>query len=95
MTARPKARPFVQVPLDWATAAAVATRSPKTAILIELLYAAWKANGEPVTLPSGRLERVGVGRHIRRRCLVELAEAGLVTIERRPGRPFLVRVVLP
>jgi len=91
MAAR-RAKPFVQVPLDWAVAMTRATGTPKALVAIELLYAAWKADDEVVTLPAGRLGAAGVDRHTRRRALLELEAAGLVALDRRPGKPFLVRV---
>jgi hypothetical protein len=83
----------VQVPLDLAAAMTLAVRAPKALVAIELLYASWQADGEACTLPAGRLDAAGVDRQTRRRALLELEAANLVTLERRPGRPFLVRVL--
>src|SRR5262249_44424802 len=60
---------FVKVPLWWIETAAKDIRSPATLVLIELLYAAWKAKSSTFPLPNGRLKKLGVSREIKRRVL--------------------------
>jgi hypothetical protein len=83
---RKKAEPFVRVPLRWAAAAAGATRTPASLVYIDLLYRAWKANGQSFTMPSGALEKRGASRWVKARALRDLEVAGLVTVERRTGK---------
>jgi len=42
---RKKVEPWVKVPLAWIAAAAKAAHSPATLVLVELLYASWRAKG--------------------------------------------------
>jgi hypothetical protein len=76
--------PFALVPLAWAIKAAEATRSPETLVLIEIIFLAWKAKGEPFPLPSARLRGLGVSQKIKRRVLRDLERAGLIAVERPP-----------
>jgi len=84
-TKRKRAEPFVKVPLWWIEAAAKATRSPATLVMIELLHAAWKAKSPTFPLPNGRLQRLGVNRETKRRVLRTLEEGGLIRVK-RPSR---------
>ena len=94
MAARSK-DPFVKVPLWWAEAAAKATRTPGFLVCIELLRASWKAKSLTFSASNKRLAKAGVSREVKRRVLRDLEAAGLVTIERRPGRsPRVTLVVL-
>ena len=94
MAARSK-DPFVKVPLWWAEAAAKATRTPGFLVCIELLRASWKAKSLTFSASNKRLAKAGVSREVKRRVLRDLEAAGLVTIERRPGRsPHVTLVVL-
>jgi hypothetical protein len=65
-TAAPKRRTktwsFVRMSLWWAKEAAKATRTPKSLVVIELLWASWKAHSLTFALPSGRLKRYGLSR---------------------------------
>lgn len=89
-----KADPFVKMPLWWAEAAAKATRTPKALVWVELLRVVWKTKSTTFSFPSGRLEKMGVSRHTKRRALRELAAAGLITIEWRNGKNPIVTVVV-
>ena len=92
MAARSK-DPFVKVPLWWAEAAAKATRTPGFLVCIELLRASWKAKSLTFSASNKRLAKAGVSREVKRRVLRDLEAAGLVTIERRPGRSPRVTLV--
>src|SRR6516164_4852971 len=56
---REKTQRFVRVPLWWIETAAKDARSPTTLVLIELLYAAWKAKSSTFPLPKRQAEEVG------------------------------------
>jgi hypothetical protein len=60
--------PFVKVPLGWAAAAAKAIQSPDTLVLVELLYASWRARSLTFPLSNSRLKQLGVSRKINREC---------------------------
>ena len=49
---RKKTEPFVKVPLRWIEAAAKATGSPTTMLLIELLRLRWKTQSDTFPLPN-------------------------------------------
>src|SRR5262249_31315332 len=74
--------PFVKVPLWWIEIAAKAARSPATLVLVELLYARWKANSSTFPLPNVRLKKLGVSREIKRRMLRDLERGGLIAVDR-------------
>jgi ribosomal protein S19E (S16A) len=94
MSKRRRAEPFVTVPLWWAVAAARATRTPATAVMIHLLYAQWKAKRATFGLPNGALKKAGASRKVKRRVLRQLEAAGLITVERRHGKTPKVTVVV-
>ena len=91
LTAKPMARPrrgqdpFVKVPLWWIEAAAKATKSPTTVVLVELLRLRWKTKSSTFPLPNVRLQRLGVSRKVKQRVLRELELARLIAVE-RPAR---------
>jgi hypothetical protein len=91
---RKKVAPFVKVPLRWITQAAKATQSPRTTILIELLYASWTAKSLTFALPNQRLKRRGASREIKRLVLRDLERARLITVERRPRKAPIVTLTL-
>jgi hypothetical protein len=81
-----RAGPFVLVPLWWAAAAAAATKTPAALVWLDVRHRAWKANGQPFTLPNGALEKNGVSRKVKYRVLRNIQAAGLITIEQRNGK---------
>ena len=85
---------FVKVPLWWIEQAACATRSPRMFAAIWLLYLSWEANSLTVTLPNARLAERGVDRQAKRRALAYLEKAGLIMVERPPGKSPKVTLVL-
>jgi hypothetical protein len=92
-TKRKLAEPFVKVPLWWIEAAAKATRSPATLVMIELLHVAWKAKNPTFPLPNGRLQRLSVSRETKRRVLQALEQGGLIRVARPPRKTPIVTLV--
>jgi hypothetical protein len=92
-TKRKRAEPFVKVPLWWIEAAAKATRSPATLVMIELLHVAWKAKSLTFPLPNGRLQRLSVSRETKRRVLRALEQGGLIRVARPPRKTPIVTLV--
>jgi ribosomal protein S19E (S16A) len=90
---RKKVEPFVKVPLWWIAAAAAAIRSPSVVVLVELLYASWKAKNLTFPLPNGRLTKRGASREVKRRVLRDLERAGLITVERPPRKSPVVTLI--
>jgi hypothetical protein len=99
--ARPKKRkkaekasePFVQVPLWWIEMAAQRAKSPATLVLIELLYAAWKAKSPTFPLPNARLQKMGTSREMKRRVLHRLERNGVIMVERKPHKTPVVTLI--
>jgi len=83
---REKTQRFVRVPLWWIETAAKDARSPTTLVLIELLYAAWKAKSSTFPLPNARLKKLGVSREIKRRVLRNLERRPVILVERSRGK---------
>jgi hypothetical protein len=93
MTVNLKKDPFVKVPLWWMKEATAATRTPKALICIELLYISWKNRSASVPMSNGRLAKLGISRETKRRALLQLEAAGLVTVDRHRGRAPVVTLV--
>jgi len=91
-----KVEPFVVVPLWWIEAAAKLARSPTTLVLVELLYAAWKAKSSTFPLPNGRLKRLGVSRKIKYRILrnLETGKGRLIVVDRRTRKTPVVTLTI-
>ena len=51
-------------------------------------YLSWEHGGavEGLRLSNARLAKVGVDKETKRRALLDLEKAGLITVDRRPGR---------
>ena len=84
---------FVKVPLKWANAASRAIRSHQCFVLIWILYLAWKAKRPTFVLSNAALVRYGVSRETKRRALAKLQAAGLIAVERLPGRATIVTLL--
>jgi hypothetical protein len=84
---------FVKVPLWWAEQAVVATGTKKAFVWIWLLYLAWKANSNTVTVPNWKLEACGIDRCTKYRALRELEAAGLIQVERPKRKSPIVTLL--
>jgi hypothetical protein len=92
---RKKPEAFVKMPLWWAEAAAKASRSPATVVLVEMLRLRWKTQSSTFPFPNGRLAKLGVSREVKRRVLADLERGGLITIERPARKTPVVTMVFP
>jgi hypothetical protein len=90
---RRRAAPFVKVPLQWASKAALATNTTKAMVWIRLLHAAWETQNNTVPLANVRLKKDGVTSWLKRRALKELEAAGLIKVERQTGRAPIVTIL--
>lgn len=81
------------IPLVWLRRAGE-LRGKALAVAVALWFKAGTAKGNPeVAATAGLLERLGVGRKAGYRGLAALERAGLVSIERRPGRSARVTIL--
>jgi CRP-like cAMP-binding protein len=85
-------RHFVMVPWTWIELLK-GTNGQTYRVAMYLLYLHWKGNGAPIKLASGMLTMNGVPRETKRRALQDLERRGLVTVERRPRKSPLVRLL--
>src|SRR5262245_7681248 len=92
-TKRKQTERFVKVPLWWIEMAAKAAHSPATIVLIELLYAHWKAKSSTFPLPNGRLKALGVSRKIKARVLRDLESGQVILVERPSHKAPIVTLV--
>jgi hypothetical protein len=90
---RKKAERFVKVPLWWIEIAAKDARSPTTLVLIELLYAAWKAKSSTFPLPNARLKALGVSREIKARVLRDLERRPVILVKRMPRKTPIITLI--
>ena len=90
---RKKIEHFVKVPLWWIQIAAKDTRSPTTIVLIELLYAAWKAKSSTFPLPNSRLNKLGVSRKTKYKVLRDLERRPVILVERRPRKTPIITLI--
>jgi hypothetical protein len=89
---RKRRRHFAMVPLTWFERL---ERASGSTILVAwgLLYLHWKGNGGPVKLSNDKIALGGVSRFSKWRALANLERRGLITIERRPRRSPLIRLL--
>jgi hypothetical protein len=92
-TRRRQPNSFAKVPLDWATAAARATRTPQAMVWIMLHHMAWQTGCTAFPLSNAVLAKYGVNREVKRRALKALEASGLIQVERRHGRAPVVTLV--
>jgi hypothetical protein len=90
---RREVKPFVKVPLWWIAAATEKTNMLGALVLIELLYASWKAKSLTFPLSNTRLAEWGVSRDVKRRVLRDLEQGGLILVERFPGQSPRVTLI--
>jgi hypothetical protein len=88
-----KVERFVQVPLWWIEIAAKDARSPTTLVLIELLYAAWKAKSSTFPLPNARLKELGIDRKTKYQVLRDLQRRPVILVERPPRKAPLITLI--
>ena len=83
---------FVKVPWAWIERLKGASGQTYRVALC-LLHQHWRARGEPIKLANGMLRIDGVSRYSKWRALSDLEHRGLVTVERRPRRSPIIRLV--
>lgn len=83
---------FIQVPFGWLERLDGAA-AKVYALALHLLYLNWRNKGQAFRLPNGMLLVDGISRRTKWRALVELERRGLISIERRPRKSPLIRVI--
>jgi hypothetical protein len=89
--ARKTADQFAMVPIGWVEQAAKATNTPRTLMLVWLLYLAWKTGSN--TFPLTNVQLRGVHRNTKYKMLQELEVARLIQV-RREGKKAPVVTLL-
>ena len=90
---------FLRGPIPWGWLCAAAAAS-KSGAAVKVALALWHLSGlnrqaKTVTLTGKVLRELGVERHAGYRGLEALEAAGLVTVERHPGRRPVVTILEP
>jgi hypothetical protein len=93
---RKRREQFVMMPLWWyeklLNKPAIAGRTILLALY--LLHLDWKHHGKPFKLPNGLLGYDGISRRSKWRALPDLERRGLITVERRPRKSPIIRVLV-
>ena len=89
--ARKTADQFAMVPIWWVEQAAKATNTPRTLMLVWLLYLAWKTGSK--TFPLTNVQLRGVHRNTKYKMLRELEAAGLIQVSREGKKAPLVTLL--
>ncbi len=76
---------FALVPIWWVEQAAKAANTPRSLVLIWLMYLAWKTGSH--TFPLTNVQLRGVHRNTKYKVLRELEEAGLILVSREGKKP--------
>jgi hypothetical protein len=84
---------FVQVPMKWYEHLKGADGQTYRVALF-LLYLYWKNNGDPIKLANGMLKIDGVSPQSKRRALRDLERRSLITVEWRPKKSPIVRLLV-
>jgi hypothetical protein len=90
---RKTVEPWVKMPLGWIAAAAKAAHSPATLVLVELLYASWRAKSLTFSLPNSRLKALGVSRKVKARVLHDLERRRIIVVERPPQKTPIITLI--
>jgi hypothetical protein len=85
-------RHFIKVPWPWVERLRGATGQTYR-VALSLLYLHWKGKGEPVKLANGMLLIDGVSRQSKWRALRDLQRRDLITVECRPNRSPIIRLL--
>jgi hypothetical protein len=90
-----EAKAFAKIPLQWAADAAKALGAPQSFVPIWIRHQAWKTKSLTFTLSNAALVKYGVKREAKRRALASLEAAGMIKVERLPGRATIVTLLIP
>jgi DNA-binding MarR family transcriptional regulator len=85
-------RHFIPVPMPWFERLTGASGHTYRLALV-LLYLDWRSAGQPIKLTNRLVQVDGLTRYTKSRSLDDLRRRGLVTVERRPRRAPVVRLL--
>lgn len=85
---------FTMLPMTWYERMKGVEAAQTYRVAWFLLYLHWKSNGDPIKLASGMLKMDGVPPRTKCRALRDLERRGLVTVEWRPKKSPIVRLLL-
>jgi hypothetical protein len=92
---RKRKKDFAMVPMSWYEILKEPLPTGLTVMVaLHLCYLCWKNGGKPFKLPNGMLEYDGISRQTKWRALAVLERRGLITIERRPKKSPIIRLLL-
>jgi hypothetical protein len=89
---RKRREQFVMVPFSWIEKLDGATGQTYRVALL-LLHEHWRRRGQPIRVNNCMVVNVGISRQSKWRALSELERHGLITVERRPRKSPVVRVL--
>lgn len=81
------------IPLDWLGCAAKLSGKASLATALAIMFEVGRRRSQEITLTTAILERFGVNRKAKYRALVQLENAGLISVVRQPRRNPLVAVL--
>jgi hypothetical protein len=85
---------YVMFPVEELANLAKRTRAPSLTLLIWIMYR-WFSGGRrnPFPLPRGEIKGLKLSRQRKYKYLKPLVEAGLISVQRRPGKCHLVTIL--
>ena len=79
-------RQYVRVPWEWVEQLQSARRVSTYRLALVLLYEDWRTGGKPIVLSNISMKAEGLLPRSKWNALSELADLGLITIEKKNGR---------
>jgi hypothetical protein len=83
---------YIGFPVSWLKQVLPVVASKEQLVVALLVFRRLRYD-KPVPIPNDEISELGIDRHIKYHTLVALERAGLVELERVPGRPVGVKLV--
>lgn len=82
-----RAADFVGCPMAWLNQVLPHIQGASQLVIAQLLYRRWVLCGRRRTFefPNADLNRIGISRAVKHKALANLEQAGLISVEHRPG----------
>ena len=87
-----KRETFIRTPFSWWEKLSE-HQGQTLAVALYIIHLDWKAQGRPVKLTNGALNSYGISRRAKWRALAELERLDLISIERRPRKSPIIRIL--
>jgi hypothetical protein len=84
---------FVRVPYPDILKAAAKINSAPLAVLLGVMFEAWRCNSRTIRLSGRPFELAGIGRYTRLRALRRLEDVGFISIARRKGAKPMITLL--